>query len=286
MRARRALGLVKERACNPCCIVIAIMGCGEGDAPCREVQVAPPRFASEAACAAATARVLERYVDLSYPLGRRPVPPREGGAVQLRGSDVLLPEARPRRAPALRRRRPLRSDRPADRQGEDRAVEAVAILGESDRARPDGRCRSCGRSSRWCRADCRRWRARSARTRSYARHRRRGCRACRRSGSAGRAGSPAIGGSGNIRRHRPSAVRGMSWRKVMSIWLSRFSLIGRWRPVSGSVSRVDLRLDAHVDLGAGDADRIEVERARPLDAVDGGGAGRDCRATGRRRRSG
>lgn len=74
--------------------VIAIMGCGEGDAPCREVQVAPPRFATEAACAAATPRVLERYVDLSYPSVVAQCRPANG-VVQLRGSDVLLPEARP-----------------------------------------------------------------------------------------------------------------------------------------------------------------------------------------------
>ena len=75
--------------------VIAIMGCGEGDAPCREVQVAPPRFATEAACSAATATVLERYVELSYPSVVAQCRPANGAAVQLRGRDVILPEARP-----------------------------------------------------------------------------------------------------------------------------------------------------------------------------------------------
>jgi hypothetical protein len=75
--------------------VIAIMGCGEGDAPCREVQVAPPRFASEAACSAATATVLERYVDLSFPSVVAQCRPADAGAVQLRGRDVILPGARP-----------------------------------------------------------------------------------------------------------------------------------------------------------------------------------------------
>jgi hypothetical protein len=79
--------------------VIAIMGCGEGDAPCREVQVAPPRFASEAACTAATATVLERYVELSYPSVVAQCRPANGGAVQLRGRDVILPEARPAARP-------------------------------------------------------------------------------------------------------------------------------------------------------------------------------------------
>jgi hypothetical protein len=86
--------------------VIAIMGCGEGDAPCREVQVAPPRFASEAACAAATASVLARYVDLSYPSVVAQCRPADAGAVRLRGRDVMLPDAplraRPRFAAAGR----------------------------------------------------------------------------------------------------------------------------------------------------------------------------------------
>ena len=77
---------------GPLVYVIAIMGCGEGDQACREVQVAAPRFASQAACAAATADVLARYTDLSYPSvvaqcrrdGPRPA--------VIRGSDVLLPQ--------------------------------------------------------------------------------------------------------------------------------------------------------------------------------------------------
>ena len=77
---------------GPLIYVIAILGCGEGDQACREVQVAPPRFASQAACAAATADVLARYTDLAFPSvvaqcrrdGARPA--------VLRGSDVLLPQ--------------------------------------------------------------------------------------------------------------------------------------------------------------------------------------------------
>jgi hypothetical protein len=77
---------------GPLIYVIAIMGCGEGDQACREVQVAEPRFATQAACAAATTEVLARYTDLSFPSvvaqcrrdGPRPA--------VLRGSDVLLPQ--------------------------------------------------------------------------------------------------------------------------------------------------------------------------------------------------
>ena len=90
----------------PLIYVIAIMGCGEGDAPCREVQVAAPRFASEAACTAATASVLMRYTDLSYPSVVAQCRPANAGAVRLRGRDVMLPapplRARPRYATAGR----------------------------------------------------------------------------------------------------------------------------------------------------------------------------------------
>jgi len=90
----------------PLIYVIAIMGCGEGDQACREVQVAEPRFASQAACAAATADILSRYTDLAFPSvvaqcrrdGPRPA--------VLRGNDVLLPQpalARPMRYAAAGR---------------------------------------------------------------------------------------------------------------------------------------------------------------------------------------
>ena len=77
---------------GPLVYVIAIMGCGEGDQACREVQVAEPRFATQAACTAATADVLARYTDLAFPSvvaqcrrdGVRPA--------VLRGNDVLLPQ--------------------------------------------------------------------------------------------------------------------------------------------------------------------------------------------------
>ena len=80
--------------------LIAILGCGESDAPCREVRIAEPRFASEAACAAATPQVLARYTDLSFPSVVAQCRPAGAGPTMLRGSDVLRPEARP--APRVR----------------------------------------------------------------------------------------------------------------------------------------------------------------------------------------
>src|SRR4051812_46796639 len=77
---------------GPLIYVIAIMGCGEGDQACREVQVAEPRFATQAACAAATGEMLARYGNLDFPSvvaqcrrdGPRPA--------SLRSNEVLMPQ--------------------------------------------------------------------------------------------------------------------------------------------------------------------------------------------------
>jgi hypothetical protein len=84
---------------GPALYLIAILGCGEGDDACREVQVAEPRYASEAACTAATATVLQRYMDLAYPSVVAQCRPAGAAATQLRGSDVLRPEPAPARRP-------------------------------------------------------------------------------------------------------------------------------------------------------------------------------------------
>ncbi len=82
---------------GPALYLIAILGCGEGDASCQEVQIAAPRYASEAACTAATASVLERYMDLAYPSVVAQCRPAAAAPTQVRGRDVLLPEPAPTR---------------------------------------------------------------------------------------------------------------------------------------------------------------------------------------------
>lgn len=91
--------------------VIAIMGCGEGDAPCREVQIAAPRYATEASCTAATESVLMRYADLSYPSVVAQCRPANARAMQLRGRDVMLPEGRSTARPRFAAAAPVRSFR-------------------------------------------------------------------------------------------------------------------------------------------------------------------------------
>jgi hypothetical protein len=52
---------------NPALYVIAILGCGEGEAPCQTVQTAETRFESREACLAATGQVLARFSNLEFP---------------------------------------------------------------------------------------------------------------------------------------------------------------------------------------------------------------------------
>ena len=51
---------------EPVLFVMAILGCGEGNGPCREIAMAAPRYRSEAACLAATESELARQ-DALYP---------------------------------------------------------------------------------------------------------------------------------------------------------------------------------------------------------------------------
>jgi hypothetical protein len=78
--------------------VMAIMGCGESDAACREVRVDRQTYASEASCRAATGDVLARHNDLEFPTVVARCRPANGRAQLLRGSEVLLPG--PGRVPA------------------------------------------------------------------------------------------------------------------------------------------------------------------------------------------
>ena len=53
---------------GPAGYLIAILGCGEADAPCQQVQLAPARYESEAECLAASDAQLLRHADLPYPV--------------------------------------------------------------------------------------------------------------------------------------------------------------------------------------------------------------------------
>ena len=53
---------------GPAIFVIAILGCGEGDAPCERVRQLDTRYESEAACSEATGAALERNSAVEYPV--------------------------------------------------------------------------------------------------------------------------------------------------------------------------------------------------------------------------
>lgn len=78
---------------EPLIFVMAILGCGEGDAPCRELRLVEQRFASEQACMAATEDVLARNDDILFPSVVAQCRRDGAGSQLLRGSDVMLPEA-------------------------------------------------------------------------------------------------------------------------------------------------------------------------------------------------
>lgn len=71
--------------------VMAILGCGESDAACREVRVDQTAYRTEASCRAATADALARHTDLDFPAVVARCRPANAQAQLLRGSDVLLP---------------------------------------------------------------------------------------------------------------------------------------------------------------------------------------------------
>ncbi len=74
--------------------VMAILGCGESDAACREVRIEQQTWRSEASCRAATPAALMRHSDLEYPTVVARCRPADARPQLLRGSDVLLPAPR------------------------------------------------------------------------------------------------------------------------------------------------------------------------------------------------
>lgn len=87
---------------EPLLYLIAIMGCGESDAACREVRIEPARYRSEAACLAATEAALLRTDDLLFPNVVAQCRPANAAPTLLRGSEVAQP------APSAVRQAPLR----------------------------------------------------------------------------------------------------------------------------------------------------------------------------------
>ena len=77
---------------EPLLYIMAILGCGESDAACREVAIVPSRYESEAQCLAATESELLRRDDILFPSIVAQCRPAGARPQLLRGSDVALPD--------------------------------------------------------------------------------------------------------------------------------------------------------------------------------------------------
>jgi hypothetical protein len=71
--------------------LIAIMGCGEADAPCQQVRLLETRYQSQAACVAATETALTRFTDVDFPVVVAQCV-AAGSTAKLGSADVRLPE--------------------------------------------------------------------------------------------------------------------------------------------------------------------------------------------------
>lgn len=74
--------------------LIAIMGCGEGEAPCQPIRLLDQRYESQAQCTAATEAALAAHIDADFPVivaqcHRAGKPPMLGSGA------VILPSPEP-----------------------------------------------------------------------------------------------------------------------------------------------------------------------------------------------
>ena len=53
---------------GPAIFIIAILGCGEADAPCQQVRTLEARYETQAACTAATEAALTENTDIDFPV--------------------------------------------------------------------------------------------------------------------------------------------------------------------------------------------------------------------------
>ncbi|HEY7809865.1 MAG TPA: hypothetical protein VIA98_05755 [Allosphingosinicella sp.] len=77
---------------GPATFLIAILGCGEADAPCQQVRMLATPYRSEAACSAATDKAIMSNSDLDFPVVVARCVAAEGARPEvLKASDVQLP---------------------------------------------------------------------------------------------------------------------------------------------------------------------------------------------------
>jgi hypothetical protein len=79
---------------GPAGFLLAIMGCGESEAQCQQVALAPARYESQAACLAASDEQLARHTDLAFPVVVAECRAAGVQSAALRADEVRLPEGR------------------------------------------------------------------------------------------------------------------------------------------------------------------------------------------------
>jgi hypothetical protein len=79
---------------GPGYFILAILGCGEGDASCRQVAVADALYASAESCTADTEREVARHINIAYPVVVAECRRADARPAQnLRADEVKLPPA-------------------------------------------------------------------------------------------------------------------------------------------------------------------------------------------------
>ena len=76
---------------GPGTFLIAILGCGEGEAPCQQVRMLETRYESQATCTAATDAVLLKNADVDFPVIVARCVPAGAKVKPLKANEVELP---------------------------------------------------------------------------------------------------------------------------------------------------------------------------------------------------
>jgi hypothetical protein len=77
---------------GPGIFLIAIMGCGDGDAPCQQVRLLDTRYQSRAECVAASEAALLANANVDYPsVVAQCLTARQAASFRLRADEVRKP---------------------------------------------------------------------------------------------------------------------------------------------------------------------------------------------------
>lgn len=81
---------------GPATFILAILGCGEGEAQCQQVQIAPVQYSSESQCMSASGDALARQTGLAFPVVVAECRRSGVQSASIRADDVRRPEGQTR----------------------------------------------------------------------------------------------------------------------------------------------------------------------------------------------